>query len=48
MTLKNGICLLTSTVLQGGVAIVTQSAALAGRAFAVVQAEQTLAGPGVT
>lgn len=40
--------LLTSTVLPRGVAIVAQFAALAGRAFAVVQAAQTLAGPGVT
>lgn len=38
---------LTSAVLQRGVAIVTQFAALAGRAFAVVQAEQTLAAPRV-
>lgn len=38
---------LTSAVVQCGVAIVTQFAALAGRAFAVVQAEQTLAAPGV-
>lgn len=41
------VSLLTSAVLQCGVAIVTQLAALAGRTFAVVQAEQTLAAPGV-
>lgn len=39
--------LLTSAVVQCGVAIVTQFAALTGRTFAVVQAEQTLAAPGV-
>lgn len=38
---------LTPAVLQRGVAIVTQFAALAGGTFAVVQAEQTLAAAGV-
>lgn len=49
---KSPFCLivvatLTSAVLERGVAIVTQSAALAGRALGVVQAEQTLAAAGV-